>query len=315
MDILTSIGTILEIFDIEGMIDNDIYSFGIKTDKCSFKIITESECCSSSWFEVEQGLNFLIGKSIVNFEEGETFDSPTNYDNEDTTTELIFHLSDGSIFNLNFRHTSNGYYSGYYKLTEFKSLIPIQLNSKIKIFIVLGLPGSGKSTYLKKFNDCYIMDDILSDWLNQFKIRDNINSSKNIVVADPRLCSMKTFKILLDFFINNVVSSESQIYFRYFENNSKQCLINIESRDKLLIKYFTNNINELTIPYDEVINEISHKPNSLSMSVYEKENNSAIIIQSNFRRYLGGLNNLIPGGRLYLAAEKRFYENAKMKNK
>lgn len=74
---------------------------------------------------------------------------------------ITLKLNDETKFNFNVIHESNGYYGGCYNIKNFKDLTNPCLNSNIKIILVIGLPGSGKTNYIKQYNINYHnIDDI-----------------------------------------------------------------------------------------------------------------------------------------------------------
>jgi hypothetical protein len=61
-----------------------------------------------------------------------------------------------------------------------------------QLLIVIGLPGSGKSTYCSYFKDRLIIDDFLNTMFNGDLIK-YLKEGKKIIINDPRLCIKKTF--------------------------------------------------------------------------------------------------------------------------
>jgi GTPase SAR1 family protein len=95
------------------------------------------------------------------------------------------------------------------------------------MLIIIGLAGSGKTTYFhKNLSDKYeLYDDFISNFFDG-EIIEKIN--KNICLIDPRLCDIEIFKkymIEIEKFID-----KSQIKLLLFENNPEKCLINSQFR-------------------------------------------------------------------------------------
>lgn len=98
----------------------------------------------------------------------------------------------------------------------------------IKVFyIVVGLPGSGKTTFLKSV-DGAVFDDCVNFTRVKSKIKEDI-----IYIAHPMLCLKKH----LDSLVVDIMDKypDSKINFIYFENNPKKCIKNIKNREKNVI--------------------------------------------------------------------------------
>ena len=61
-----------------------------------------------------------------------------------------------------------------------------------QLLIVIGLPGSGKSTYCSYFRDRLVIDDFLNSMFNGDLIK-YLKEGKKIIINDPRLCIKKIF--------------------------------------------------------------------------------------------------------------------------
>lgn len=94
------------------------------------------------------------------------------------------------------------------------------------IILVIGLPGSGKSHFLKSFStDLYnICDDIktLDDLPNP-------KENKNLVIACPTFCFPRVLISATNYLGLRYLGS--QIKYFCFENNPEKCLKNIEYRN------------------------------------------------------------------------------------
>lgn len=102
----------------------------------------------------------------------------------------------------------------------------------LTIRILVGLPGSGKTTFIKNtIEDEYnaVFDDILSPAdVTQFK-----NTCEEfgglIVIADCNLCNPKNLKILY-LMIEKEIQRDASVETIYFENNPEACLANVSLR-------------------------------------------------------------------------------------
>jgi GTPase SAR1 family protein len=92
------------------------------------------------------------------------------------------------------------------------------------IIIVIGLPCSGKTTFLNSLKGYEIFDDFLSNMYDGMLL-DALESKKNVCVADPRLCNFDTFKKHV-----NIFETYGKVLLILFENKLEKCLKNLKSR-------------------------------------------------------------------------------------
>lgn len=94
-----------------------------------------------------------------------------------------------------------------------------------KIIIVIGLPGSGKTTFCNKYLNNYIVYD---DFITNFYNTDIINNLKNnikICVNDPRLCNYDIFIRYMNIFTKYV--NKKNILLILLKKNLNKCIKNI----------------------------------------------------------------------------------------
>lgn len=101
------------------------------------------------------------------------------------------------------------------------------------LIIIIGLPGSGKTSYIKNnkiFKDFIIHDDFISNFFNGELMRD-LKTNNNICVSDPRLCNIQMFNKYIEIF-QEVIKDKSQIKLLLFENDKNKCLFNAKLRNQ-----------------------------------------------------------------------------------
>ena len=95
----------------------------------------------------------------------------------------------------------------------------------MSIVVVIGLPASGKSTYIK---NNYVNFNIYDDFIPKFNngnILEDIKNKKDMCLIDPRLCNIETFKKYIGAIEEYV--DRSNISLILFENNKNKCLENL----------------------------------------------------------------------------------------
>lgn len=112
--------------------------------------------------------------------------------------------------------------------------------------LVVGLPGSGKSTYVKNnYPDFLVHDDFLSKVWDGKCISD-VNKGKDVILIDPRLTYPKTFLRTITMF------NRDPDLIILFENNPDQCIMN----------------SRLRVPYRDVEKNIICFSEHYSMDTY-----------------------------------------------
>lgn len=97
------------------------------------------------------------------------------------------------------------------------------------LFLITGLPGAGKSTYVNNyFNNEYMIYDDANFGLSDFR---EINSSeKDIVIVDTRLLIKRYLK-----YIKSSINIDNVEYI-FIDTSKDICIENIKKREKDLIK-------------------------------------------------------------------------------
>jgi len=94
-----------------------------------------------------------------------------------------------------------------------------------KITVLVGLPGSGKSYYIKQNSDSKTI--IVDDPKNANELPDKLTS--DLIIADCHLCREKTRESLHK--ILQIRYQKAEINYVFFENNPEQCLQNVKFRN------------------------------------------------------------------------------------
>lgn len=142
------------------------------------------------------------------------------------------------------------------------------------IIIILGLPGSGKTTYANNsLSDSHkIYDDCLFNWYDRQLMEDIINK-ENIVLIDPRFCSLDTFFKYINKILVHVRPSDMNLI--VFQNGLDNARLNLK-RSKIhhiisedeLIKFYNNYVELLeSMEFKYICNKI----NTIHLDVYKND--------------------------------------------
>ena len=97
-----------------------------------------------------------------------------------------------------------------------------------KLIIIIGLPGSGKTTYMTTLDTYVIFDDFLDQFFNG-RVISAIKNKENVCIADPRLCLFDVFTRIIDELERYI--DRTNIKLIQFENNPELCVENISLRN------------------------------------------------------------------------------------
>lgn len=97
-----------------------------------------------------------------------------------------------------------------------------------QVLVVVGLPGSGKSTWAKQLNGYEIYDDFITTY-HDGKLLKALEAGKKVCMTDPRLCSPFTFKTYINVFLR--IIKKDNIGLVLFENEPMICAENVINRN------------------------------------------------------------------------------------
>lgn len=100
----------------------------------------------------------------------------------------------------------------------------------MKIIFVIGLPASGKTTFVynTKLNSDLFVDDP-TDIRQVFEVCDKArNKNVNVYIADPKFCVCNILRSAIETLKDKY--SDADLEFVYFDNNPQQCVVNAKNR-------------------------------------------------------------------------------------
>lgn len=96
------------------------------------------------------------------------------------------------------------------------------------LYIIIGLPASGKTTYYeKKWGHIKFHDDFITTFFDNELIED-LEEGIDICITDPRLCDINRFRDYMKIFREYVRKEDIRLIL--FRNNPENCLLNARKR-------------------------------------------------------------------------------------
>lgn len=238
-------------------------------------ILTAQADCSYSYFvihptmdnnEIEKIIKHVQNKTLVSVirDINETKELSDYFDTKNITGDHIklhynkLEFLDGTELNFLLVNDSNGYYDGWTEM-NIENIEYNKTNNKSIITVIVGLPGSGKTTLSKHIaveseknnNRSVIYDDVVSNMYgSDFLLQINDKEKKHIIISDPRFCIQDVFCGFAKELQKYVPKENIKVIL--FENNKEQCHKNLKLRetDNSKLEKITKSLNNLKPKYD-----------------------------------------------------------------
>lgn len=124
----------------------------------------------------------------------------------------------------------------------------------MKITFVIGLPASGKTTYINNkysnIENTVIIDDPQHKYLVANYLEYTKKYNTHLIIIDPYFCIKENLKLAIDY-LKSI--SDFEVEKIYFENNSEQCIINSKNREDKKVESFIRLLSKRYNPPNDVV--------------------------------------------------------------
>lgn len=155
--------------------------------------------------------------------------------------QILFKFNNDEEQELDLYDSPCGFYYGVLRIDHNLQDLNVLLNDKLKVKIIIGAPGSGKTYHInsiKNTNNIKI-DDYLNTPNNMFELVNGLYNEKNIIITDHRFVIIDNIMNLLNT-LHNLNIKNNQIYFIIYENNMNKCINNVKKRNDDINKFIEN---------------------------------------------------------------------------
>jgi hypothetical protein len=121
----------------------------------------------------------------------------------------------------------------------------------MKLTVVIGLPASGKTTYLKRFKRTLKFDDVYSSVERHEGVFGAVKAGRDCIVADIQFCRDSVLSMFLDNVRNAAweAGTRLKIELVFFANDAAACVFNAKRRARPSLKDELAKIEVLSATY------------------------------------------------------------------
>ena len=246
-------------------------------DSYNVNLTAEGDCCSTSWFKYNKKLiKSCIGKTYIKCVLTDRYINLKYSGIQEYDRNHIYelHFKDGTIIDIILRNSSNGYYDGHIneEITFSDSEI---ITKKNALIILIGLPGSGKTTYGKMLEES-IKNSVLYDDIEMVnstinRIKQDLILGKKVIVTNPRFCIATSYYD----FINrlNLCDVNHSIVTYCFIPDINSSIYNIKQREsynKKKMNAFIESIHNYSKHYTTDFISHAYRYNCKKIQTYKK---------------------------------------------
>lgn len=277
MSLITEIQTFVDGQLLESEVDNftEINNIVIKLEnKDSIMIDFTHDCCEHSWFEIGD-IKSIIGNTYKDCGSELKIDLANNNDYTHTITHCYIEFENGNKFYFKLHCESNGYYQSQLEVRQMmrKEYYPDPSN---KLIFIIGLPGSGKTTYLHQLvrtyknnnKHVYFYDDEMLNFIDIEEIFQHVKDA-TVIITHPNLCRFLQCKTLCDEFEINPDNIQIICFKKNVKNSKKNCIKRTGTNKGKIINGLFNDIDRLAQEYNiDLYKQLSNNITILPTDLY-----------------------------------------------